>query len=270
MTPSLIDACGIEHRPISADAARIVSLVPSLTELLFDLGLGDRVVGRTAFCVHPADRVRSVRSVGGTKTVNIQRLLGLQPTHVLVNVDETPRTVADELAAAGCTVVVTHPIEVRDNLALYTLVGGLFGKQEEAEVLCRRFQGAYDAARRLAEQLPERRVLYLIWKNPWMTVAGDTYIARMLALVGLHTIPATADRRYPAIELTPDLLQQVELVLFSTEPFPFKERHLAEFRACHPAHAGKEAIIDAQMVSWYGSRAVHGLGYLTAFAGAHR
>lgn len=102
-----------------------------------------------------------------------------------------------------------------------------------------------------------------------MTVARDTYIARMLALVGLHTMPATSDRRYPAIELTHDLLRQTELVLFSTEPFPFKERHLAEFGASHPAHAGKAEIIDAQMVSWYGSRAVHGLGYLTAFASAH-
>jgi ABC-type Fe3+-hydroxamate transport system substrate-binding protein len=268
MTLSLIDAVGNEHPPTSAEAARIVSLVPSLTELLFDLGLGDRVVGRTAFCVHPGDRVKSVRSVGGTKSIHMDRLRGLRPTHVLVNVDETPRALAEELAATGCTVVVTHPIEVRDNLTLYALIGGLFGKREEAESLCRRFEGAYDAARRVAESMPERRVLYLIWKDPWMTVARDTYIARMLALVGLHTLPATSDRRYPAVELTQDLLEQLDLVLFATEPFPFRDRHLAAFRALHPAHAGKAAIIDAQMVSWYGSRAVQGLGYLAAFAAA--
>jgi ABC-type Fe3+-hydroxamate transport system substrate-binding protein len=270
MTLPLIDAMGNEHRPTSAEAARIVSLVPSLTELLFDLGLGDKVVGRTAFCVHPADRVKSVRSVGGTKSIHMDRLLGLRPTHVLVNVDETPRAMAEELAATGCTVVVTHPIKVRDNLALYSLVGGLFGKREEAESLCRRFEGAYDAALSVAERLPERRVLYLIWRDPWMTVARDTYIARMLALVGLHTLPATSDRRYPSVELTQDLLEQLDLVLFSTEPFPFKDRHLAGFRASHPAHAGKAAIIDGQMVSWYGSRAVQGLGYLAAFAAGHR
>ena len=269
MPSSTLDALGTEHRPIPAAAARIVSLVPSLTELLFDLGLGERVVGRTAFCVHPAARVRSVPSVGGTKTINMEKLCRMRPTHVLVNIDETPCAIADELAAAGCTVVVTHPIEVRDNLALYLLLGNLFGRQEQAESLCERFESAYDAARGLAERLPERPVLYLIWKDPWMTVARDTYIARMLALVGLHTMPATSDRRYPAIELTPNLLRQTELVLFSTEPFPFKERHLAEFGASHPAHAGKAEIIDAQMVSWYGSRAVHGLGYLTAFASAH-
>ena len=270
MPPLIMDAVGTEHRPTATAAARIVSLVPSLTELLFDLGLGERVVGRTAFCVHPATRVRSAPSVGGTKTINIDKLRQARPTHVLVNIDETPRAVADELTAAGFTVVVTHPIEVRDNLALYRLLGDLFDRQEQAESLCRRFQSAYDAARRLAQQLPERRVLYLIWKDPWMTVAPDTYIARMLALVRLHTMPATTDRRYPVVELTQDLLRQSELVLFSTEPFRFKEWHLDEFRLSYPAHAGKAAIIDAQMVSWYGSRAVHGLGYLAAFAGAHR
>ena len=268
MTAPLIDAAGVRHRPVPAGAARIVSLVPSLTELLFDLGLGDQVVGRTAFCVHPEGRVRAARSVGGTKTVNVRKLRELQPTHVLVNIDETPRALAEELAAAGYTVVVTHPVEVRDNLALYSLLGGMFGKREEASSLCRRFEVAYDAARRSAERLPERRVLYLIWKDPWMTVARDTYVSRMLASVGLRTLPATSDRRYPTVELTEDVLRPVDLVLFSSEPFPFEERHLAEFRALHPAHADKAAAIDAQMVSWYGSRAVRGLAYLAEFARA--
>jgi ABC-type Fe3+-hydroxamate transport system substrate-binding protein len=268
MTAPLIDAAGVRHRPVPAEAARIVSLVPSLTELLFDLGLGEQVVGRTAFCVHPEGRVRAARSVGGTKTVNIRKLRELQPTHVLVNIDETPRALAEELAAAGYTVVVTHPVEVRDNLALYSLLGGMFGKREEASSLCRRFEVAYDAARRSAERLPERRVLYLIWKDPWMTVARDTYVSRMLASVGLRTLPATSDRRYPMVELTEDLLRPVDIVLFSSEPFPFEDRHLAEFRALHPAHADKAATIDAQMVSWYGSRAVRGLAYLAEFARA--
>lgn len=270
MTETLVDASGTEHPPASADAVRIVSLVPSLTELLFDLGLGERLVGRTTFCVHPADRVRSVPSVGGTKTINVDKLCDLYPTHVLVNVDETPRAIAEELAADGYSVVVTHPIEVRDNLALYRLVGGIFGKEAEAESLCRRFEEAYAAARQRALGLPDRPVLYLIWKNPWMTVSRDTYIGRMLEVVGLRTMPSTSDRRYPAIDLTEDLLQQVEHVLFSTEPFPFKERHVAAFRVLHPAHAEKAALIDGQMVSWYGSRAVPGLGYLGAFAAAHR
>ena len=269
MIAPLIDAAGVRHRPASAGAARIVSLVPSLTELLFDLGLGDQVVGRTAFCVHPEGRVKAAKSIGGTKTINVRKLRELKPTHVLVNIDETPRALAEELAAAGYTIVVTHPVEIRDNLALYKLLGGIFGKQKEAMSLCRRFEAAYDAARLSAARLSERRVLYLIWKDPWMTVARDTYVSRMLASVGLHTLPAIADQRYPMVELTDDVLRPVDLVLFSSEPFPFRERHLAEFRACHPAHASKATTIDAEMVSWYGSRAILGLAYLAEFARAH-
>ena len=261
---ALVDAAGTHHRPAGRDA-RIVSLVPSLTELLFDLGLGERVAGRTAFCVHPADRIKAVRSVGGTKTVNRAKLRRAAPTHIIVNVDETPRALAEELAAEGYTIIVTHPIEVADNLPLYRLLGGIFGAEAAAEALCARFQRAYATAAEEARGRPERRVLYLIWKNPWMTVSADTYVARMLALAGWHTEPAMADRRYPEVALDESMLARVDRVLFSSEPFPFTERHLDEFRTAHPRHADKALPIDAEMVSWYGSRAVAGLAYLADF-----
>lgn len=265
----LIDAVGTAHAPV-AESARIVSLVPSLTETLFDLGLGEQVVGRTAFCVHPADQVRAVASVGGTKTINLQKLRRARPTHVLVNIDETPRALAEELATQGLTVVVTHPIEVSDNLQLFTLLGGLFGRRQEADVLCRRFEAAYERVREQSVRLPQRRVLYLIWKDPWMTVARDTYISRMLTLVRMRTLPAECERRYPQIEFTEALLQKVDAVLFSSEPFPFKERHVSAFREAFPQHATKAIAIDAQMVSWYGSRAVRGLEYLAELAASQR
>lgn len=263
---ALVDAVGTRHRPAGRDA-RIVSLVPSLTELLFDLGLGERVVGRTAFCVHPAGRIKAVRSVGGTKTVNWDKLRRVAPTHVIVNIDETPRPLAEELAAEGYTLVVTHPIEVADNVPLYRLLGGIFGAAEAAEALVARFEQAYAAAVAAAQDRPQRDVLYLIWKDPWMTVSADTYIAKMLALAGWRTVPAQADRRYPEVVLDEALLAQVDRVLFSSEPFPFTERHLADFRAAHPAHADKALPIDAELVSWYGSRALAGLPYLTEFCG---
>ncbi len=261
----LIDAAGTVHEPAPADA-RIVSLVPSITELLFDLGLGDRVVGRTAFCVHPADRVKAVTSVGGTKTVRMDKIAALHPTHAIVNVDETPRDLADEMAAAGIRVVITHPVEVRDNLALYRLLGGMFGAEAEAEALCARFTAAYDATVAAAEGLPERRVLYLIWTGPWMTVSRDTYVSRMLSLVRWGTGCWIGRARYPSLELTPAIVESMDRVLFSTEPFPFKDRHIAEFRQAFPDHADKALFIDGQMVSWYGSRAIAGLGYLTDLA----
>jgi len=263
----LTDAAGTAHAP-AGDGARIVSLVPSITELLFDLGLEGALVGRTAFCVHPVERIRSVRSVGGTKQVNFEKLRRAAPTHVIVNIDETPRDLAEEIAGMGITVVVTHPIEVRDNIALYRLMGAVFGRTAEAEALTAEFEGAYAEVRRVAEALSERRVLYLIWKEPWMTVSADTYIARMLALIRWTTIGHDPDIRYPAIEMSDVLLRGTDLVLFSSEPFPFTDRHVAEFAETFPDHAAKAHMIDAQMTSWYGSRAVAGLRYLGALATA--
>jgi len=266
-TSGLVDDAGTTHAP-AGDGAHIVSLVPSITELLFDLGLGGALVGRTAFCVHPADRIKTVRSVGGTKQVNFEKLRRAAPTHVVVNIDETPRDLAEEIAGMGITVVVTHPIEVRDNIVLYRLIGGLFGREAEAEALVGRFDDAYADVRRAAEALPERRVLYLIWKEPWMTVSAETYIARMLALIGWTTVGHDPNVRYPAIELTESFLNGTDLVLFSTEPFPFTDRHIADFAEAFPGHAAKAHLIDAQMTSWYGSRAIAGLRYLGALATA--
>ncbi len=260
-----MDAAGVVHRPASA-GFRIVSLVPSITELLFDLGLAEAVVGRTAFCVHPWNRVKTVKSVGGTKQVNFDKLKRLSPTHVIVNVDETPRELAEDMARLGYEVVVTHPIDVRDNLGLYRLIGRLFARETHAEALCARFETAYENLTTNARRLAERRVLYLIWKDPWMTVSRDTYISRMLALARWQSTDVPGNARYPTLELTNDLLSTVDLVLFSSEPFPFKDHHLEAFRAGFPAHAAKATMIDAEMVSWYGSRAVSGLAYLGEFA----
>jgi ABC-type Fe3+-hydroxamate transport system substrate-binding protein len=261
----LVDAAGRFHRPASK-RARIISLVPSITELLFELDLAEQVVGRTVFCIHPRDRIKSVASVGGTKQLNMDKLQRLKPTHVIVNIDETPRRLADELIRCGYEVVVTHPIEVRDNLALYRQIGALFRREREAERLCARFEAAFEAAIDAARSLPERRVLYLIWKNPWMTVSRNTYIARMLALVNCRTVADDPENRYPTVELNDDLLVRTELVLFGSEPFPFKQSHIEAFQAEFPAHAAKAAIIDAEMTSWYGSRAIAGLAYIADFA----
>ena len=182
----LRDALGTLHAPAGADA-RIVSLVPSITELVCDLGLSDRLVGRTGFCVHPRDIVRSIPKVGGTKDVDLEKIRALEPTHVILNIDENEKPLAEALARFVPHLVVTHPLAPDDNLALYRLLGGIFGKSLEAEVLCGRFAAARAAV--AAAQWPERNVVYLIWKDPWMTVARDTYISRTLALFGLRTLP---------------------------------------------------------------------------------
>lgn len=238
---------------------RIVSLVPSLTELLCELGLDGELVGRTGFCVHPRETVRRIPKVGGTKTVDLARIRALEPTHVILNMDENRKDTADELAKFVPNLVVTHPLAPLDNLALYRRFGSTFGREREAEALCARFQAAYDEA--LAATRPVRRVLYLIWKDPWMTVSRDTYISRTLALFGLRTLPESAAERYPKLA---DLrTEAADLILLSSEPYRFRDRHLAEVAGL----AGKPALlVDGEMTSWYGPRAIAGLAYLREFA----
>ncbi|MCY4470484.1 MAG: helical backbone metal receptor [Thiotrichales bacterium] len=262
---ALRDAAGTMHAPAPGNV-RIVSLVPSITELLFDLGVGSRVVGRTPFCVHPRDGVARVPRVGGTKTPRLDRIRALDPTHVIVNVDENRREDAEALAAFVPNVVVTHPLDPRDNPALYRLVGGIFASGEAVGRLCLAFERAVSALEAAVRGFPERKVLYLIWRDPWMTVSRDTYVSRTLALVNFRTAGDDPRRRYPELVLDSDLLADVDLVLLSTEPFPFKERHVAEVRTHAGARCPSIRLFDGEMASWYGSRAIRAMDYLARFA----
>ena len=264
-TITLLDAAGQAH-PRADASARIVSLVPSLTELLFDLGLGECVVGRTGFCVHPREALRTVPKVGGTKDVKLERIRELAPTHVLVNMDENRRETVDELAAFVPHIVVTHPNTPQDNLALFALLGGIFGAEAAAARLAEDLRAALDEAAALRATLPDERVLYLIWREPWMTIARDTYIAATLAEVGWHTLPAveggeTGAARYPAFDWEAPWLADVARVLLSTEPYRFRAEHLPEVESLARRPA---LLVDGEMVSWYGSRAARGLRWLMA------
>ena len=257
------DAMGQELMPAEG-TFRIVSLVPSLTETLFDMGLEENLVGRTSFCIHPKDRIKKIQSVGGTKAINMRTLKRLKPTHVLVNVDENPRELAEEIAALGITVVATHPIEPSDNLDLFSLLGNLFGAQDAADRLCREFQNQLDSLREAACGMPERWVLYMIWQDPWMTVSPDTYIARMLALINWHTVGGQVGGRYPEIVLNDETLAGVDHILLSSEPFAFTKTHQEMLKKHLARRSVQISLIDGEMTSWYGSRAIQGLGYLRA------
>jgi len=258
------DAAGTVHERAAA-SARIVSLVPSLTELICDLGLSPKLVGRTGFCVHPRETLRTVPKVGGTKDVDLAKVRALAPTHVLLNIDENEKPTAEALAQFVPHLIVTHPLGPLDNPALYRLLGGIFGREQAAEALCAQLRQAHDALAQAARAWPRQRVLYLIWKDPWMAVSRDTYISRMLALAAWDTLPAKAAARYPRLQLDQALVQDADLLLLSSEPYRFRARHVAELQAL-PALRGKSvALIDGEMTSWYGSRAIAGLGYLRRF-----
>ncbi|MEO8144809.1 MAG: helical backbone metal receptor [Betaproteobacteria bacterium] len=238
---------------------RIVSLVPSISELVCELGLADQLVGRTAFCIHPEAALKRIPRVGGTKSVNLKKIRALAPTHVIVNVDENRKETADAMAEFVPHVIVTHPLAPLDNLALYRQMGKAFGKEREAEILCEKFRFAYDAISKTT--FPKRKVLYLIWKDPWMTVSRDTYVSRTLALFGLQTLPESAAARYPKLE---DLdVRGTELVLLSTEPYRFLEKHRQDLL---PQLKLPVFLVDGEMTSWYGPRAIAGLGYLAEFS----
>lgn len=258
----LEDAAGTRHSQAPGQF-RIVSLVPSITELVCDLGLASQLVGRTGFCIHPKAAVRGIPKVGGTKTVNVEKIRKLQPTHVILNIDENEKATAEALAKFVPHLVVTHPLAPLDNLALYRLIGGIFGRLDESEDLCFRFQSAHDAL--VAEKPVRRKTLYLIWKDPWMTVSRDTYISRTLALAGLDSLPDLAVPRYPEFALGDKWLAEAEVVLLSTEPYMFRETHLVELAGLAPFGAKQVRLVDGEMTSWYGSRAIEGLAYLREF-----
>jgi ABC-type Fe3+-hydroxamate transport system substrate-binding protein len=253
------DALGMHHPRATGDV-RIVSLVPSLTELLFDLGLGDRVVGRTGFCVHPRPAVRSVPKVGGTKDVDIGRVRTLAPSHLIVNIDENRRETVDALRPLVPHVVVTHPLSPDDNPELYRMFGAIFGREGEAADLSGRFEDERQKLAGAALNWPHRKVLYLIWRKPWMTVSRATYISAMLGLAHWATLPATAGERYP--KAGEEDWAQSELILLATEPWRFRERDVLRMRESRSTPA---ALIDGEMISWYGSRAILGLRYLREF-----
>jgi ABC-type Fe3+-hydroxamate transport system substrate-binding protein len=174
-------------------------------------------------------------------------------------VDENRKETADALAEFVPNVIVTHPLGPLDNVTLFRQIGAAFGRRREAEDLCSRFELAYREIKK--QEFPQRKVLYLIWKDPWMTVSRDTYVSRTLQLFGMHTVPEQAQKRYP--ELNNLDLPGADRVLLSSEPYRFMEKHRAELQTSlhKPVH-----LIDGEMTSWYGPRAIHGLRYLSEFS----
>lgn len=259
-----LDALGTVHLRAAANC-RIVSLVPSITETLVALGLRERLVGRTGFCIHPRGIVRDIPKLGGTKDVKLDALRALEPTHVIVNIDENEATTVQVLRQFVPQVIVTHPNAPADNLALYRLLGGVFGRGDAAESLCAQMQAQLDAL--AATDWPQETVLYLIWKDPWMTVAADTYIARTLATVGWQVPHGgggfSGAARYPQLDELDAEAARIDRVLLSTEPYMFRAQHVAELRGRLP---GKPVdLIDGEWTSWYGVRAIAGLAQLAEF-----
>jgi ABC-type Fe3+-hydroxamate transport system substrate-binding protein len=246
--------------------------VPSVTELVCALGLGARLVARTGFCIHPSAELSAVPKVGGTKDVNLEKLRRLAPTHVLVNVDENRLDTVAALREFVPEVLVTHPCGPHDNLDLLAQMVEAFGAEPGVREQAGRLTAELESelATCQATRWPRQRVLYLIWRDPWMTVARDTYISRMLAQVGWQTWPAvdggtSGAARYPVVIPQAPWLADVERVLLSSEPYRFGAAHLDEARRLVPG--AQVQLVDGELLSWYGPRAAAGLAYLRRLAG---
>jgi ABC-type Fe3+-hydroxamate transport system substrate-binding protein len=237
-------------------ARRIVSLVPSLTEALFELGLGDRVVGVTEWCVHPHDDVAKVPKIGGTKTPDLAAIRALAPDLVIANHEENRRRDVERLQQAGVPVWVTYPRTVHEGARLLAEIAGLGATEERFRAVVEPVLAAVAAAE-AAPSSAAVRVFCPIWKNPWMTVGGDTYAHDLIRLCGgANVFAEQGDRRYPLVSEEEIVRAAPEVVLLPDEPYRFDDRDSHELQGWDlPAARDRRIhLIDGTWVSWYGPR----------------
>lgn len=248
--------------PARYDAGvRIVSLCPSLTELVFDLGLGANLVGVTEYCVHPADGVRDLEKVGGTKTPDVARIAALAPDLVLLNEEENRREDARALAEAGLRCHVSFPRDTPETAAMVRDIGAALGAAAAAERIARDIEQR--TARVRAEARGAREVLwaYLIWRKPWMSVNADTFAHALLAQAGGRNVFAERAERYPVIAPEELAAARPELVLLCSEPFPFEDKHARELAEATGLPRERFVLADGEYLSWHGSRTPAGIDY---------
>jgi ABC-type Fe3+-hydroxamate transport system substrate-binding protein len=236
---------------------RIVSVVPSQTELLFDLGLREEVVGITKFCIHPDEWFRSKTRVGGTKTLDPEKIKALEPDLIIANKEENDHAQIEALIKQY-PVYVSDIKNLDDALSMIKDIGQLTQREQEANQLA---MNIHDGMSQLT--LPQRRLscAYFIWWEPIMTVNHDTSINDMLERCGFDNVFRNdASSRYPVIDEAALVAAQPELILLSSEPYPFKEKHMDYFRQLLPN--AKVMIVDGEMFSWYGSRLLKAPSYL--------
>lgn len=224
---------------------RIVSLVPSLTELLIDLGLANLIVGRTKFCIHPSTEVNEIPVIGGTKNPSLDIIRSLHPDLILANKEENRKEDIEELQELA-DVIVTNISTIDEAICAISLLGKRLQKQEDAETLIVNIKNSL--------RLPSYtliNVAYFIWKDPWMTIGADTYIHDVMKRFGLCNI-YNDQTRYPHINIDDLETRDPQLILLSSEPFPFKEKHISDLQNKLPNSTIQ--LVDGEWFSWYGSR----------------
>lgn len=232
---------------------RIISLVPSQSELLWDLGLREELVGITKFCVHPKEMLHSVTHIGGTKTLNIAKIRALKPDIIIGNKEENERSQIIELQKEF-KVWMSDIYTLNDSLSMIESIGELMNKKQKALEISSIIKKSFDDLKTV-----KKIVLYLIWKNPYMTVGNATFIGYILNKMGLENCIVDENGRYPALTLEEIKTLNPELIFLSSEPYPFKDKHIQEFKNELPNAVIK--LVDGELFSWYGSRLIHSVDY---------
>jgi ABC-type Fe3+-hydroxamate transport system substrate-binding protein len=236
---------------------RIISLVPSQTELLFDLGLDEEIIGITKFCVHPAQWFRKKERVGGTKNVNIEKVKLLQPDLILANKEENLKEQIEQLEKTA-PLWISDVTTFEDALQMIKSIGEITNTTEKTLALIARIATNFS---KLATSNFQHRTVYLIWHNPYMTIGGDTFINNMLNKCELKNVFEDL-KRYPEISVEQLAAVNPQLILLSSEPYPFKEKHAKELKPFF--NNTKILLVDGEMFSWYGSRMMYAPDYFAS------
>jgi ABC-type Fe3+-hydroxamate transport system substrate-binding protein len=240
------------------DNLKIVSLVPSQTEFLFDIGLAENIVGITKFCIHPADAIKNKTIIGGTKTINIEKILALQPTIVIANKEENEQLQIEELMK-HVPVWISDIYTLEDAYQMMLNLGDVFAKSVEAKELVSEINENF-----LTLTIPSepKRVAYFIWRGPYMLAGENTFINHLLRKMGHVNIALDIANksRYPEIEAEALVKLNPELIYLSSEPYPFKNKHIQELQAFCPS--ANIQLVDGELFSWYGSRLKHTAAYM--------
>ncbi|MFC3559414.1 ABC transporter substrate-binding protein [Pedobacter jamesrossensis] len=260
MQKSFIDQMGKEIT-INFPPKRIVSIVPSQTELLFDLGLDKEIIGLTKFCIHPIEKFAERTKVGGTKTLNIDLIKDLKPDLIIGNKEENTQSDIEELAEFF-PVWMSDIFTLDDAMKTIAEIGELVDRSPEANYLNHLISAGFNDLKTLALQNKiDKRVAYLIWRKPYMVAGRNTFINDVLITNGMMNV--INEDRYPEITLEKLKTLNCDLILLSSEPYPFKEKHIEEIQNALPE--AKVMLVDGEMFSWYGSRLVKAVQYFFEF-----
>jgi len=250
--PLYYDQLGREVN-LPAAPKRIISVVPSQTELLFYLGLNEEIIGITKFCIHPADKFKITAKVGGTKQLDIAKIKALKPDVIIANREENDRGQIEELMNF-CPVWISDISDLPEAIDMIEKVGALVEKRDGAKILANAVTQQFN---NLTARQPALRTAYFIWRKPYMAAGKGTFIDSMLQKCGL--INAFEHHKYPEVDAKMIVNAQPDVILLSSEPYPFKEKHIAEFKLLLPSAIIK--VVDGEMFSWYGSRLLMAPGY---------